>query len=665
VTSGEFRWQAVSQAQIDWQDETPHSSKFDDVYYSLKSGLEESRYVYLRGNELPNAWQAKARHTILETGFGSGLNFLVTWQAWLADPNSCEYLHYVAIEQYPLTTPDLVRALSQWEELSPLCDQLLEQYPPPLPGQHRLSFEGGHVILDLHYDSASAALKQLLEDPNLHVDSFFLDGFTPSRNPEMWSDQLFQEMKLLSASPSRFATFTSASHVRQGLQAAGFTVSKSAGFAGKREMLIGHINSNSLQRQTSKLNWDLAPNPLSSPAPRAMILGAGLAGASTANALARRGWQVTVLDANSIASAASGNRQGVLYTRISHRHSSLNSFSIHSYSYALRLYKQLLNDGALIEGQDGELCGTLHLLSKESMNADYLATVESLPQIVEYLDSSAAAAISGLPDCPAGLFFPAAGWLQPAAVCRALLQHENIQIRENCDVLNPRHYDGNWHLHDPSDHVVQSAPILIVATGHDSNQWSETDWLPLQKIRGQVTHLPTSIALESLRTVICHDGYLPPAVDEIHCMGATFELDDDDPQVRTDSHQFNLHKLEQALQLNLPEPNWGSLNGRVGFRCASPDYLPMVGPIPIRERVLEDFAFLRKNAKQKSAMGTEFYPGLYLNTAHGSRGLTSTPLASELLASQINGEASPLERELVQALSPTRFLIRDLIRNRL
>ena len=674
----EQSWQPLPTAKLVWSGNTPRSVDFDDIYFSRESGLEEARHVFLRGNHLPEAWRGRSHFSIAETGFGAGLNFLAAWRAWLDDPRRCTHLHYLAIEKFPLPASDCGRAFGQWNCLSSLGEQLLAQYPHALPGRHRLLFEKGQLVLDLVYADAAEALQSLQEEPEQLIDCWFLDGFSPARNPEMWTSELFQSMAALSSPRASFATFSVAGQVRRGLRDAHFSISKAPGYGNKREMLSGRHDGSAETRpvaptQTRRKGaqrWHLGPpshwRARQAGRPVAAILGAGLAGAATAEALARRGWQVTVLERERVAAAASGNLQGVLYTRLSHRDSPLNSFTAHSYGFALRCYHRLAAAGSWRPGRDGEFCGVLQLLEHPDIDSELARVVAGLPNLVRSLGAAEAAAISGLKHCPGGLFYPEGGWLHPPAICRAMLQHPRITLLEDCGTVRVARAGTGWRLFDQQGTLLHQTPTLVIASGHEASQWTETRWLPLQKIRGQVTHLPSRGELGQLRTVICHSGFVAPARCGIHCIGASFDLGDEDPHLRTDSHQANLEKLQAALDLEcLDHADAVNLPGRAGFRCAGPDYLPIVGPAPDFSAVRQDFAFLRQNARQTSEQYGAMLPGLYLNTAHGARGLTSTPLAAELLASQITGAAAPLDTALQQALSPTRFIIRGLKRRRL
>ncbi len=667
--SSDRRWVSAPRADISWDAQgAPRSRQFDDVYFSSVSGVEETEYVFLAGNKLVERWQhtTSDRFTIAETGFGSGLNFLVCWQAWLRHAPRTAQLHYISVEKYPLRLAELRRAHAAWPSLQRLSTALLHNYPVPIPGQHRIILEHGRLILDLFYDDAGEALEKLAESPDIDVQAWFLDGFTPSRNPDMWTEKLYGSMASLSRTDTTFATFTSASHVRRGLEAVGFEVDKLAGFGGKREMLYGRFQGPGKNTAASHTPWHISPGNKN--CQTALVIGAGLAGSTCAAALARRGWSVTVIEAENIAAAASGNSQGVLYTRLSHRRSDLNEFSLHSYDFAIRYYQALVDSAALRPGEDIEWCGALHLM--DDLNEEHVlwSTIASLPELVQVMDDETARQVSGLDHCGGGLFFPTAGWVHPPAVCRALLSHANIEVLEHSTISRLQQDDGSWLAVSEGGQIISQSEVAIIATGSASGNWPQLEWLPLQIIRGQVSHIASHKELARLRTVICHDGYLPPARNGEHCIGATFDIDDTDTALRAADHATNLAKLAHAipiLQDTIQSIAKQPLAGRVGFRTASPDYLPIAGPVPDYKRFCQDYAALRRNARQVLPQLGSYLPGLYVSTAHGSRGLTSAPLTAELLATQICGEPRPLDSSLCRALSPARFIVRDLARKRI
>lgn len=653
-----LRWEA---------DGTPRSATFDDIYYSPEDGAAESEAVFLAGNRLPGRWReapwaqhASQRFVIAETGFGTGLNFLLTWLRWRECPGAPR-LHYLSVERYPLAREALSRALSRWPALAVLAEQLLAQYPPPLPGVHRLLLDEGQVILDLWWGDADACLADWERSRQPRVDAWYLDGFAPARNADLWRDSLFQRMARLSRPGASLATFTAAGAVRRGLQAAGFAVEKRPGHGRKRERIVAHCPATAPPLPWEDTPWEQAEQT-APPGREAVVIGAGLAGSHCAAALARRGFAVTVLESGAIAGAASGNAQGILYTRLSHRHSALVDFALGSFGFASRLYRQLFESGHLRRGVDGELCGSLQLLAPDA-NPSAPGAIAGL---FATLDKDAASDIAGLPLPIPASHFPQSGWLSPAAVCRALLSSPDIEVREGLGPVSLSRQGDSWRLLDGDGEVLADSQCVIVAAGLSCTGFPGLEWLPLKAVRGQTTQLPPLPALQGLRSVICHDGYIAPAAADGHCIGATFGVGDADPALRAADQRANLQALGEALPVLGPalaalDPE--QLPGRVGWRGATPDYLPLAGPVADLPAFVERYAALRSNARRRVPEAAPCLPGLYLSAGHGSRGLTSTPLAAELIASQICAEPLPLEPELQRALSPNRFLVRKLARN--
>ena len=412
--------------------------------------------------------------------------------------------------------------------------------------------------------------------------------------------------------------------------------------------------------------WDL---PMKTPAiPRhVLVIGGGMAGCTAAAALAQRGIAVTVLEQAELATAGSGNEQGILYTRLSRKHSAVVNFALQSFQFSSTYYRRLFASGVLNEPTDGQLCGSF----QQSDNVDEMtamgAALRGLEDLVQILNATQASALLGIEQPSAGYWYPRSGWLEPGAVCRALVGNDNIHVLENCGAVT-LHADGDvWHAQANGRTLAQSS-CAIVATGTGTTALAPLQWLPLQSVRGQTTHLPAAQPFAGLRAALCHTGYIAPQREGYHNIGATFNPGAEDPTPQAKDNRDNIANLAAAV------PTWcealqaldpANLAGRVGYRCTSPDYLPTVGPVPDLPTFVSTFAPLRKNARRVITSRGRYLPGLYLSAAHGSRGLTSTPLAAQLLASLICQEPPPLSRALCRALAPARFLIRDLIRNRI
>lgn len=598
---------ALSCASIDWQQATPVAPAFDDPYFSRDNGPAETDHVFVAGNKLAErlaSLPAQAQFSIGETGFGTGLNFLRACECFLNHAPADARLHFISTEKYPLHRNDLARALRCWPDAA-LADDLLAQWPAATAGFHRRQFAGGRISLTLLQGDSSAMLRQL----HYPVDAWFLDGFAPARNPDMWQPALFTELARLSRPGTTLATFSSAGFVRRGLQDAGFVMQRAPGFGRKREMLTGVISG----------VWQ----PRKCPAPSVIVIGAGLAGASCARALAEQGAEVTVLDPQGIAHAASGNLAGVVYTTPSAHPTAQNRFYQSSYLHALNWLQRLQFPRS---PADGALSGVLQY-----------------PKDARLAEKAAAALASGLwpdrelasADGPAGsLHLRNGGYLSPPRWCQQLLDHPQIRLLpERALSLQ---FAKCWQVHTDQD--SHPADHIILANAGAALSLIDIPALKLKQIRGQVSYVRATAVSRQWQQAICHAGYLTPALADLHCVGATFDLHDDSPQARDGDDQRNLAELRQ----HLPE-HWRALAGdraevvdhRVGFRCQSTDFLPLAGAVPAQPT------------------------GLWMSIAHGSRGITGTPLCADLLAAKILEMPAPIDQEMIDALSPARFMLRQ------
>lgn len=202
------------------------SEQFDDIYFSREDGLAESRHTYLAGNKLPEAWTGRDDFTILELGFGTGLNFLMTLQAWQATAQPYQRLRYISVEKFPLPWAQIEPALAHWDELSDVRQLLGRSYPAG--GDIALG-----VTLELHIGDVADVLPQLIGP----VDAIYMDGFTPTKNPDMWDENVMTQLARLGRAGTTVATFSAAAVVRKGLKAAGFKVRRTKGFGRKWHML--------------------------------------------------------------------------------------------------------------------------------------------------------------------------------------------------------------------------------------------------------------------------------------------------------------------------------------------------------------------------------------------------------------------------------------------
>ncbi|HJW12533.1 MAG TPA: bifunctional tRNA (5-methylaminomethyl-2-thiouridine)(34)-methyltransferase MnmD/FAD-dependent 5-carboxymethylaminomethyl-2-thiouridine(34) oxidoreductase MnmC [Albitalea sp.] len=636
-----MKTQPIIPARLQWNaDAVPFSSEFGDVYHPASGALEQVRHVFLAGNDLPARWAGRERFVVLETGFGLGNNFLATWDAWRHSAPAKAQLHFISIEQHPLTREDLVR-VHRDSALAPLAEQLVAAWPPLTPNLHRLSFEGGRVQLLLALGDAVAWLPELVA----RVDAYFLDGFAPSKNPQLWQPRIFKALARLAAPGATAATWTAARAVREGLSAAGFQVSLGAGQGGKRDI--------TLARYAPAFTPRRAPSRLAAPASesrRAIVIGAGLAGCAAAWALAEQGWSSTVLDRHDApAREASGNPGGLFHGIVNPQdgaHARFNRAAALQASIAVR-------EAIARHGARGGVDGLLRL-ETSGADADAMrATLSRLglpPDYVQALDRSAASVACGMPISHPAWFYPGGGWVQPAALAASFLARAGrwASFRAHTAVDALRRVNERWQLLDVCGEVIDESEVVVLANAGDALRLLGHPGWPVEKLRGQISLLPASPRLPLPRIPLAGAGYLLPAVDGLAVFGATSQRDDDDAAVRLSDHVDNLRQLARLTGAE-PDVRIDALQGRTGWRWASDDRLPIIGAVPR----LDGHPPRLDQPRMVPRM-----PGLFVLTALGSRGIGWSALAAQTLASAITGAPSPLEASLLDAVDPARFVVR-------
>lgn len=602
----------IAHARLDYNaNGTPCSPEFQDVYHASRGGLAQARQVFLGGNGLPEAWRGRDAFTILETGFGLGLNFLAAWDAWRADRARPARIHFVSVEHAPMRREDLVAALAPFTEIDALARALATVYPPALAGFHRLHFDAGRVILTLLFGDARVVLPQLVA----RADAFFLDGFSPAKNPQIWSPEVARELARMAKPGATLATWTVAGGVRAALSGAGFVVEKRPGLPPKREMLTGRY---------------AAPTEaaLATPARKAVVVGAGLAGTLTAERMASRGWEIDLVDARASRDTAAVG----LLRPIANLRDAINAqVSRGAYLYALQHYRALQHDGYHLQWNR---CGVLQLAQDGDEAARFEAIVGSQgypSSFLEFVDSARAREIAGRDVRGPGWWFPEGAFVSPESFAVASLARAGAAVRKRFGsrVERIEREHGLWRAFDEGDRLIAEAPVMVIANAADAKRLLPGSRLTLSAVRGQVTYLPAS-SERTLEIVVSGSGYVAPLPDGGHCVGATYHHDDDDNGVRASDHRENLARAESMLPGFTAGLHPKDLEGWTGYRATVPDRLPIFGATSLE--------------------------GLHAATGLGSRGLLWAPLGAELIASQLEGEPLPLPRDLAGAISPRRFL---------
>ena len=678
---------SIQTAKLHWQLDdngvtAPLSSEFGDVYFSKTDGLAESRHVFIDGNDLATRLanlRNFERFVIGEIGFGTGLNILAIWQLWQQiRPDNHSHLHIITTEKFPLSKTDLEQALSVWTELAGLSQQLIDNYPPPLAGCHRLNWFDERLTIDLWLGDATSSLSQVTGEGK--VDAWLLDGFAPSCNQELWSADLLAQIARLSKNHTTLATFSVASAVKQGLKHHGFTLAKRKGFGKKREMLTASFQPKltsanfcklyfrynkkikpffvtlpftasfeSRRRQRRKANnvkgfelpnFSAITKPLS-----VAVIGAGVAGLSSAYALAARGHKVTIFDKAQPLAGASGNIRGFLAPKLTSLKRLETNLHAIGYLASCRFYPYLTAQTGI---KILQTTGCLDLLSHNRLQLD---EVKDFPiEFARLLTAEQAKAKVGY-EVGQAIFLPNAGLITTANFANAVLCHPNISFQ-----TEELTYFQQAYFQQDSDQVLltfterqQFFDHVILCMALDT-----CDFLPTIKrfnhSRGQVTwfavdeHDKAQLPKLPLKYGSYYASFNENSKRHV-MLGASFVRDTLDTAPAVADHQMNVADLADAVpdlvnntDMFTVEKNLPHWQGRASIRSQTVDYLPLVG--------------------QVWQAGYENKSRVWTFSALGSKGYAYAPICSELLVGLLCGEMLPLANKMVNSLSPNRKVIR-------
>jgi len=583
-----------------WGDDgVPRSRQFGDVYYSTVDGLAESRAVFLAGCGLPEAWRGRSFFVVGELGFGSGLNILALLDLWRRTREPGARLNIFSLEAFPMSASDARRALGAWPEIADLAEALLAQWPRRARGFHRIEFEACGAVLDLAVLDAAEALAAWTGA----ADAWFLDGFSPARNPGMWTPEVLGAVAARSAPGARAATFTVAGAVRRGLAEAGFAVEKRPGFGRKAERL--------------EAQWPGAPTIAPAAPVRIAIIGAGIAGAALCRAFHAAGSWPWVIEAEAPGAGASGNPAVLVMPRLDAGGGPVAQLYAQALARTADLYdripKAVIARSALqleTEPKDPSRFDRIAVDPAFEPGAmDRLAPAHMSDALGE--DVSA----GGLRIRDARVVDPAAvlaGWLANAAIARA-----QVQRIERAD--------DAWRLLDEAGAEIARADIVCIASGAAAARLAPN--LSLSLVRGQISlrepAAPPGAAIGGGYVIPTRDGFV---------FGATHDRDNDGAEVRAEDHIRNRDLLAEVRPRLAASLDIEGLTGRAGARAVTPDFLPLAGPLPGAEA-----------------------SGLFILSGLGSRGFCAAPLLAEHVAALALGRPSPLPHTLAEIIDPARF----------
>ncbi|MEM9914460.1 MAG: FAD-dependent 5-carboxymethylaminomethyl-2-thiouridine(34) oxidoreductase MnmC [Planctomycetota bacterium] len=600
------------------------SETYDDIYFNPDHAEGKTNHLFHRATRFDEQLEALDDGQPLivgELGFGLALNFLGTWRKFkrLAPPN-CR-LHYVGLDVAPPSAEQLRQALESFDDWGEEAQQLLREWPGRVAGVHRLRLDRCDLTLHL------GDIDDTLDGVQTQTDVWFLDGFAPDKNPAMWSARVAQQLFARTRPGGTLGSYTAAGHVRRALADAGFTVERLPGDPFKRHLVAatkpGAVPS-AIRNRVHRTS-------------RVAVIGAGWAGLSVADELHRRGHDVVITDIAAPGAGASGNLQAVCAPVLDAAASSRQDFYRSAFVLASRQYPR---------------CGILRRPDTQK-DADALrqaaAVFGDLDGWLTWREAS--------PEGNDGLWMPTAGVADFAAFSRSILDVlPNSAKRWPWAVREIHRQSDHWQLRaDTGETLEADAVVLACAAG--VRHFPETSAWPLRTIRGQVTHARATPESETTAHAVVGEAYLCPAHGGVHSVGATFDPDDDHAQERASDHADNQRRAELTDHAWATSMDWSAPAGRVAFRCNSPDYLPMIGPVPDLAAAQAWFDTLPGNATP-AADDWPTVPGLYAITALGSHGVISSALGAALIADALDDTPPPCSAAAALAIHPGRFLSR-------
>jgi tRNA 5-methylaminomethyl-2-thiouridine biosynthesis bifunctional protein len=612
---------------------------------SLPEGLQAASWIqsqrvlaeaFLQGNDLPRRWHTGQPFVIFQSAFGVGTQFLEVWAQWRKSPG-CR-LFFIGVEEAPVSDQDFPAHHFSQDSTAPLARLLHAQWPVRVSGIHRLEFDDRRVTLLLAFGATSRFVNLI----HARVNAFFLPvepSATARQMPRLWLRKL---ARIAANNATITVTGLSATECEH-LSGSGFGFKLSPGCGAAAGMYSGGFLPE--RRETRHQNPVLEGRS-------AVVVGAGLAGTAAAASLSQRGWEVTLVERQfGPATQASGNMAAVMAPMISKDDGIAARLSracfFHLRSELLRLETagypvRWANCGVLRFAKDARAEQLLHEIA---------ATLRLPKTFLQVLSRTEASAEIGHPAPAAACLFPMGGWVQPPSLCAArLLAHPAIKTQFGCDATEISYESNLWIVRDASRKIVANASALVLANTFEATRFTQAQFLRFKKVRGQASHLPAS-TLPPIHRVLSGDGYLTPSIEGLCALGATYEFDTEDQGLSATAHLSNLGRLQALLPGMSPPVALNELGGRVGFRSLTPDRLPSVGSLPVHEAI-QEYA-------KKVSPDLPRWPHAYGVLGLGSRGLVWSSLMGETLGSLVENEPWPLESDLVHAMDPARFWMRE------
>ena len=649
----------IRYAQINWSDQYGAISKqFDDIYFNSELKIDQTRYLLQQGNHLLKRWLDCKNDffCIAESALGCAVNLLLTCQLFeqfLAEnpANPLKRLIFTSFEKHPLRKIDLQRALQNAPELSAFTTPLLAQYPLALIGCHRIHIN--NVTIDLWLGDIFDTLPTLYQYQTGLFDIWCVNELSSANTSPTSKQKLLNLIVISSKQGASLLIPTTSETITSQLQAVGYHVSNLT--KKNQPILVASLKKQVINTQYAQ-HFRPGKNTLSK---EIAIIGGGISSACLSLALIKRGYQVTLYCKDkTLGFGASGNQQGALYPLLNKQHDALSQLFVNSFLYA-RNYVELINRSHPFAF---DLSGLLQLYYDKSagIKLDKILQADLPLNLVEKTTPQQTDNLANIDIGQYALHYPLAGWLSPTQMVKAVFdkaqQTGQLTINLNAQLNHFEETKDGWLCHFEKQSVTH--PLLALTTAMHTLEFKQCEALPLSAARGQVTHIKSTAGVKKLKLTLCHEGYLTPSINNIHCMGATFKRHTMDQHFVEQEQIDNKNKLEKCITnkpwvheidaLHLTE---SQNNANVGIRCTTRDHFPYMGALPDYQATKVFYAQADKKMPTKNA---PFHNNLFILSGLGSRGLNTAPLLAETLASQINHEPLPLDMPILQAMQCNR-----------
>ena len=585
-----------------------YSRWYDDIYFDKIDGVKEKEHVYLNANDLANRIMLSDKLCIAELGFGTGLNFILTWRLWKKNRKPNSSLTYISFEKAPLSKKEMTRVYKKFKELNDFSDQLIQKLTDNYKTNRTIYFKSENINLILIYDDFS-----LLTNFDFKADIWFLDGFAPSKNPEVWDNSYYKNIYNRTNLKGSLSTFTSSGLVRRGLALAGFRVTKVSGFGQKREMLKAVKIESDIKLKVN-LNYENTIGPVA-------IIGAGISGASLAYAFRKRNIECYIVEKSSnVASGASGNKLALQMPKMTADNSPYGLMSLEAFTFSRNLAKELKaaprSDGLiLLPSRDREIIKFKKLLESGWPN----------DLIQRYTDKINCFNIDNY------IYMRSSGIVDNIKFIKRLI--DGVKIFFNFNVTKIKSTKNNSKIIHNEQGNVLNAQTVIWANGY--NITDICDKIPIEPVSGQVTFLKSNPQTSKLKLNFSYGQFFSQSFKGYHQIGSSFNRNTNVNFNQIDQNQ-NLSFIPEFLKQRIINSNVDLNEYRVSVRSSTKDRMPF-------------FCNLNEIKQNK-------YENEYVLGGMGAWGFVYAPYYAELMVRELLNENPIINSKLDKLLRINRLL---------